>query len=174
MRIRKFSMNSVSSPPPPPPPPPPPLSSSPSSSSCSLITTHSFASSTDSTSSVPSNCTSFPSIASTRCEGLDLLVKAIHHVASGSVVGVPYIQKRVIRRRRRALRFTKLNITQIFLEKKEPEVGKKEVQVQAKSKQKRQRRAMALPSKYHDSVLQPWKQVSRRQRSIKIPDEMGS
>ncbi|KAL3632753.1 hypothetical protein CASFOL_025737 [Castilleja foliolosa] len=37
-----------------------------------------------------------------RCHGLDLLVKAIHQVTAGSVVGVPYIQRRVtIRRRRR-------------------------------------------------------------------------
>ncbi|XP_047939731.1 uncharacterized protein LOC125187225 isoform X2 [Salvia hispanica] len=67
-----------------------------SSSSSSITAAHSFASSQDSSNS----CQSHPVLP--RCRGLDLLVKAIHQVDAGSVVGVPYIQRRVsIRRRRR-------------------------------------------------------------------------
>uniref|UniRef100_A0A5B7BWE3 Uncharacterized protein n=1 Tax=Davidia involucrata TaxID=16924 RepID=A0A5B7BWE3_DAVIN len=156
MRIRKFSMNSVSA-------------VSATTSFHSSITTHSIASSTDSSSSAPSDSSPSP----TRCEGLDLLVKAIHHVSAGSVVGVPYIQRRVIRRRRRALRFNKLVITELFKQEDEEEEDERENEgePESNSMSKRQRRVMALPTKYHDSVLQPWKPCTRRRRSIKIRDE---
>ncbi|KAA8544891.1 hypothetical protein F0562_019714 [Nyssa sinensis] len=131
MRIRKFSMNSVSA----------------------VATTHSIASSIDSSSSARSHSSTSP----TRCEGLDLLVKAIHHVSAGSVVGVPYIQRKVIRRRRRALRFNKLVITELFKREEEEEDRENEGLPESNSMSKRQRRVMALPSKYQDSVLQPWK-----------------
>ncbi|KAK9691732.1 hypothetical protein RND81_09G215400 [Saponaria officinalis] len=74
-----------------------------SSSSSSLSPVSSPSSSSSSTSSSSSFSPS------RRCEGLDLLVKAVYHVA-GSVVGVPYIQRRVIRRRKPALRFDNLVI----------------------------------------------------------------
>uniref|UniRef100_A0A7C8YYD6 Uncharacterized protein n=1 Tax=Opuntia streptacantha TaxID=393608 RepID=A0A7C8YYD6_OPUST len=111
MRIRRSAASSVF--------PSPALSSSPSScsssSSCfssssthtrSTISAHSLSSSSNSTSS----SSSFSLIHRPRCQGLDLLVKAVYHVA-GSVVGVPYIQKRVIRRRKRAVRFSNLVIS---------------------------------------------------------------
>ncbi|KAA8537039.1 hypothetical protein F0562_029517 [Nyssa sinensis] len=132
--------------------------------------THSIASPKDSSSSVPSDSSCF----STRCEGLDLLVKAIHHVSARSVVGVPYIQRRVIRRRRRARRFNKLIITELFNqeeEEEEEEEREKEGQPELNSLSKRHRRVMALPSKYQDSVLKPWKPATRGLRSIKIRDE---
>ncbi|KAL6995953.1 hypothetical protein U1Q18_006091 [Sarracenia purpurea var. burkii] len=47
---------------------------------------------------------------------VDLLIKAIHHVPAGSAVGIPYIQRRVIGGRRRAQRFNRLIITQLFNE----------------------------------------------------------
>ncbi|XP_073038949.1 uncharacterized protein [Primulina eburnea] len=75
-------------------------SSSSSSSSSSVTATHSLASSQDSSNSSPFSLIT----ASSRCPGLDLLVKAIHQITAGSVVGVPYIQRRVtIRRRRRRM-----------------------------------------------------------------------
>ncbi|KAK2965070.1 hypothetical protein RJ639_029525 [Escallonia herrerae] len=153
-------MNSVFSPPSP--------AASSSSSSHSSITTHSFASSTDSSLSVAPSSSHYlsPSSSPTRCQGLNLLVKAIHHVTAGSVVGVPYIQRRVIRRRRAAMRFNNLIITEVFREQRGG--GGKE------TKTKREKRAMALPSKYQDSVLQPWKTRSRRHRSMKIGEETGS
>ncbi|KAK9137696.1 hypothetical protein Sjap_008290 [Stephania japonica] len=51
-------------------------------------------------------CSSFSIRRDTRCDGLDLLVKAVLHL-SGSVLCVPFTQKRVIRRRKRAFRFPK-------------------------------------------------------------------
>ncbi|KAL1558860.1 hypothetical protein AAHA92_09273 [Salvia divinorum] len=72
-----------------------------SSSSSSITAAHSFASSQGSSSSCQFHPP--PTAALPRCRGLDLLVKAIHQVDAGSVVGVPYIQRRVsIRRRRRS------------------------------------------------------------------------
>ncbi|KAI5676761.1 hypothetical protein M9H77_07711 [Catharanthus roseus] len=173
MRIRKSSFYSVPS----SPCASPSCSSSfpPSSiSSSSSITANSLslASSTDSSSSF-SPCSSN---LATRCQGLDLLVKAIHLVTAGSVVGVPYIQRRIVRRRRRALKFNSLILSQFLVNDKEQEQGqkKKKVNSKARSKSKRQKRAMALPSKYQDSVLQPLKPKTRRQRSTQIDAEMGS
>ncbi|GFP79150.1 hypothetical protein PHJA_000058500 [Phtheirospermum japonicum] len=82
---------------------PSPSSSSSSSSYQSPITApHSLASSKKSSNSCPSLSLMTMIGSSPRCQGLDLLVKAIHQVTAGSVVGVPYIQRRVtIRRRRR-------------------------------------------------------------------------
>ncbi|XAR63587.1 hypothetical protein NMG60_11023576 [Bertholletia excelsa] len=140
MRIRNsYPMNSVSA---------ASTSSSSSSSLHSWITIYSIASSTDSSSSSSPWKSSSP--CSTRCEGLDLLVKAIHHVCAGSVVGVPYIQRRVIRRRRRAQRFSKLVVTNNNQILKENEGREK-----PNSTVKRQRRVMALPSKYQDCYVQP-------------------
>ena len=148
-------------------------SSSPHNSSTS---THSFSSSES-----PNSISSTPSFSSSdsfiRCEGLDLLLKAVHHLA-GSVVGVPLVQRRVVRRRRRrasALVFNKLIIAQVFKKEDEDEhedegedqvetKGKRrtnEVKAKENSRPKRQRRLMALPSKYQDSVFQPWKWQAR-------------
>ncbi|KAL3632222.1 hypothetical protein CASFOL_025206 [Castilleja foliolosa] len=85
-----------------------PSSSSSSSYHSSITAPHSLASSEK-----PSNYCPSPSLmammgSSHRCHGLDLLVKAIHQVTEGSVVGVPYIQRRITirrRRRRRCLEF---------------------------------------------------------------------
>ncbi|KAK4427673.1 hypothetical protein Salat_1536300 [Sesamum alatum] len=138
-------------------------SSSPSSSSSSITAAHSsLASSQDSSNSHP-----FSLLATTahRCHGLDLLVKAIHQVTAGSVIGVPYIQRRVQirrRRRRRALEFDSCIFAELFEQKKGQQNEKKLNGIKKKQKGKnstakgRQRRVMGLPSKLQDSVLQPW------------------
>ncbi|EPS67910.1 hypothetical protein M569_06867, partial [Genlisea aurea] len=54
----------------------------------------SAASSSDS-SSVTVSFASSEENSSRRCRGLDLLVRAIYQVTTGSVIGVPYIQRRV-------------------------------------------------------------------------------
>ncbi|KAF7137302.1 hypothetical protein RHSIM_Rhsim07G0074400 [Rhododendron simsii] len=159
MRIQNLPLTSTSATP--PPHSPPSSSSSPSSPPSSTITA------TSSTDSSQSSHT--PSSSSTRCEGLDLLVKAIHHVATGgSIVGVPYIQRRsVIRRRRRSnyLRFTQLFVTDgVGIE----EIKKGKGSGSEPKLKKQRRRVMALPSKYHDSVLEPWRLRSRS--VIKIND----
>lgn len=107
------------------------------------------------------------------------MLKAVHHLA-GSVVGVPFVQRRVVRRRRRrasALVFNELIITQVFKKENEDEdededeeedqvetrgkIRTNKVKAKENSNPKRQRRLMALPSKYQDSVLQPWKRQAR-------------
>ncbi|KAL6989466.1 hypothetical protein U1Q18_015215 [Sarracenia purpurea var. burkii] len=145
MRIRKFLASSVSA---------ASTSSASLSSLRSSITNNSFnsiTSSKDSSSSTQPNSLS----SSTRCEGLDLLIKAIHHVSAGSAVGVPYIQRRVIRRRRRAQRFNRLIITQLFNEDDDVETEERETKGRSEpnSIRKHKRRVMALPFKYHDSIL---------------------
>ncbi|OIT07496.1 hypothetical protein A4A49_15412 [Nicotiana attenuata] len=161
MRIRKPTPNSSSS------PSSSSLSSSSSSSSYSFssLTNNSLASSTDSSSSAPSTST----CTTTRCQGLDLLVKAIHLVTAGSVVGVPYIQKRVItRRRRRIFSFDSLFIAEIKC--KGSELPKR---------QQRKQRLKSVPTKYQDSVLiqssKPKPKSKRLQRSAnKICEQLGS
>ncbi|GAB4855386.1 hypothetical protein Ancab_024009 [Ancistrocladus abbreviatus] len=167
MRIRRSNAQSVSA------------CSSPSFTFCSTnstISSHSLASSSNSTSSYFLNSShAFPS----RCEGLDLLVKAVYYVA-GSAVGVPYIQRRVIRRRKRALCFSNLIVTVKDGEQADPPQEQEEEEgeklkreneiddyVNLEQQKKRQRRrAMALPSKYQDSVvLHPWKPRYRGRRS---------
>ncbi|KAH7863419.1 hypothetical protein Vadar_017246 [Vaccinium darrowii] len=142
-----------------------PNASPPSVSTSSFSSYHSSppsstttaASSTDSSTSshAPSSASS-----STRCVGLDLLVKAIHHVATGgSIVGVPYIQRRsVIRRRRRSnyLGFNQLFVTGNMGSEERAKGSGSEPKLK-----KQRRRVMALPSKYQDSVLQPWRLRSR-------------
>ncbi|KAL2942600.1 Keratin type I cytoskeletal 40 [Bienertia sinuspersici] len=183
MRIRRSAASSVSpshthqSP-----------SSCSSSSSCfssshSTISTHSLSSSSNSTSS-----SSSPSLSSSRrCEGLDLLVKAVYFVG-GSIVGVPYIQKRVIRRRKPALRFGnlvinsvhKLQVDDIDVDVDDDEVldccnnlieQKQKMMIKKKkttTNNKQKKRSKAIPVKYQDSVLQSWKLSDRRRRrSIK-------
>lgn len=132
-----------------------PSSSNPSSSSSSTsqsqshssITTHSLiASSIDSS--------PFQSPSPSRCFGLNLLVKAIHQVTAGSVVGVPYIQRRIVIRRRRPLQFNNLILTTTELLSKSGSTSMPKSK--SKSKAKRQRRVnMTMPSKYRDSILQP-------------------
>ncbi|KAK9064004.1 hypothetical protein SSX86_017876 [Deinandra increscens subsp. villosa] len=156
-----------------------PSSSSSSSSSQfhSLITTHSLL-----TSSIDSSSSSFQSSSSpTRCFGLNLLVKAIHHVTAGSVVGVPYIQKRIVTRRRRPLQFNNLILATTELLSQSESRSKPNLKLKPKSKSKskpkankRQRRVhMAMPSKYRDSVLQPLvpKRRSERSPAVKITGE---
>ncbi|KAL3537804.1 hypothetical protein ACH5RR_001170 [Cinchona calisaya] len=159
----------------------PPYSSSPSlapSNSSSSITTNSLASSTDSSSTTPSNFYPFSSTlnASKRCQGLDLLVKAIHLVTAGSVVGVPYIQRRVVRRRRASLKFNGLILSRFDLinEQSEQEQMKKQIQSKTRSVSKRQSRAMAFPSESENSVVQSWSPKIRRRRSSKIGNRMCS
>ncbi|CAA3028078.1 Hypothetical predicted protein [Olea europaea subsp. europaea] len=166
MRIRgKSSASSVSFSSPCSSPAP---SSSPPSSSSSSITINSSVSSQDSSNSCPFSSTLIPT---SRCHGLDLLVKAIHQVTAGSVVGYPYIQRRVmIRRRRRELKLDGFTICELLKEEREQN-EKKKMSKKGKSVMKRNKGMMGLPSKYHDSLLQPWKPKSRRNRSA-IGDEI--
>ncbi|KAK1297045.1 hypothetical protein QJS10_CPB15g01954 [Acorus calamus] len=77
----------------------------------------------------------------TRCEGLDLLAMAVLHVAhqtsldGGEVKVVEEVENERTHKREEA-----------------PEAIR------------RQRRLMSMPSKYRDSVLQPWKPRTRRRR----------
>ncbi|KAD7479834.1 hypothetical protein E3N88_02970 [Mikania micrantha] len=145
-------------------------SSSPISPSHSSVTLHSIlASSTDSSSSLQSSSFQPSSSSPSRCFGLNLLVKAIHQVTAGSVVGVPYIQRRILTRRRRPIHFNNLIIstTDLLLRSASESNSKPK----SKQKTKRQRRvSMTMPSKYRDSVLQPLtpKRRSERSSSIKI------
>ncbi|CAA2983261.1 Hypothetical predicted protein [Olea europaea subsp. europaea] len=117
----------------------PAASSSPPSYSSSSITMNSSVSSQDSSSSCPFSSTS---IVTRRCHGLDLLVKAIHQVTAGSVVGYPYIQRRVtIRRRRRELKFDGFTIAELLKEERESN-EKKKVNKKGKSVTKRHKREM--------------------------------
>ncbi|CAI9770421.1 unnamed protein product [Fraxinus pennsylvanica] len=122
------------------------LCSSPAASSSppysgSSITINSSVSSQDSSSSCPFPSTS---MATRRCHGLDLLVKAIHQVTAGSVVGYPYIQRRVmIRRRRRELKFDGFTIAE-FLKEEREQNEKKKLNKKGKSVTKRHKR-MTVP-----------------------------
>ncbi|MFS7952177.1 hypothetical protein Hanom_Chr07g00603941 [Helianthus anomalus] len=139
-------------------------SSSPNSPSYSSITLHSpLASSTDSSSSYPSSSSSSLS----RCFGLNLLVKAIHQVTAGSVVGVLYIQRRILTRRRRPTHFNNL----IIATQSKPKSKSKS---KSKVESRRHRRVnVTMPSKFRDSVLQPLtpKRRSERSAAIKIIGE---
>lgn len=135
-------------------------SASSSSSDPPSILPHSFDSS-ENPSSPSSSCHN----STARCEGLDLLVMAVHYLA-GSIVGVPFAQKRVVRRRKRAVKFNNLIISGVFCGKEdEKRECKEDPNFGFDSKPTREKRVMALPSKYRDSVLQPWKRRNRN-RSI--------
>ncbi|KAK1416526.1 hypothetical protein QVD17_32317 [Tagetes erecta] len=148
-------------------------SSSPSSSTStsqlhSMITTHSLIS--PSSSSIDSS-SSYQSSSPTRCIGLNLLVKAIHQITAGSIIGVPYIQKRIIIRRRKPLHFNNLILTTSQLLSKSKSIQKPKSKSKSKSKLKskanRQRRVnMTMPLKYRDSVLQPLTPNRRSERLI--------
>ncbi|XXG43569.1 hypothetical protein AAC387_Pa01g3568 [Persea americana] len=99
----------------------------------------------------------------THCEGLDLLVKAAHHVAGNVLFDVSLIQRTAVSGGKKAV------LSEI--EKEEPK-EKKDVEIEVVSKPERQKRQLSLPSKYHDSVLQPWKRQTRRRKTIEI--ERGS
>lgn len=86
-----------------------PLSSISYSSSIAAAATHLSSSSTDSSSSYYPTSSNL----ATKCQGLNLLVKAIHLVTAGSVVGVPYIQRRIVRRRRRISEIDRLFMSQL-------------------------------------------------------------
>ncbi|KAI3448711.1 hypothetical protein Pfo_005376, partial [Paulownia fortunei] len=133
----------------------PSSSSSSSSYSSSITAAHSLASSQDSSNSCPF---SLLAMASHRCHGLDLLVKAIHQVTAGSVVGVPYIQRRVTirrRRRRRVLEFDAFKFDELPKRKKE-RIAKKVNDIDNNKKKKKGQNLMGLASRIQDSVLQPW------------------
>ncbi|KAI3448712.1 hypothetical protein Pfo_005377, partial [Paulownia fortunei] len=148
----------------------PSSSSSSSSYSSSITAAHSLASSQDSSNSCPF---SLFETASPRCHGLDLLVKAIHQVTAGSVVGVPYIQRRVtIRRRRRsrALEFDAFVFDELFKRKRERIAKKVNNNCNNKNNSKKTKQGknlVGLPSSIQDSVLKPWRRRSDH------ADEMG-
>ena len=158
-KMQKSSLNYASS-----ANPPSSSSSSSTSPSNSSITTHSLL-----TSSIDSS-SPFQSSSPSRCFGLNMLVKAIHQVTAGSVVGVPYFQRRILTRRRRPLQFDNLILTTTQL------LSKSGSRSNSKSKSiaKRQRRVnVTMPSKYRDSVLQPLTPKLRpvRSSSVKITAE---
>ncbi|KAH6755112.1 hypothetical protein C2S53_017896 [Perilla frutescens var. hirtella] len=129
------------------------VSSSPSSSLSSSITAaDSLSSSQDSSTS----CRISPSpTASPRCRGLDLLVKAIHQVNGGSIVGVPYIQRRVtIRRRRRScmIEFDAFVLDELR-QSKRGGIAKKA---------KKGKNPVGVSSRVKDSVMQPSRRRSNR------------
>ncbi|KAF5183732.1 hypothetical protein FRX31_026680 [Thalictrum thalictroides] len=146
-------------------------------SSSSITSTSSFSS--DSTSLTPSTTHSFSSSTSnasfstdyiTRCEGLDLLIKAVLHVA-GSVLVVPFTQRRVIRRRKRACKFTKIEFIKKPQEDEQNEEEEDE-EIDVILNDNKRKREMSFP-KYHDSVIQPWKRCTRRRTSLKINRTSG-
>ncbi|XXG43568.1 hypothetical protein AAC387_Pa01g3567 [Persea americana] len=105
----------------------------------------------------------------THCEGLDLLVKAAQHVAGNVLFDVPLIQRKVVSGGKNDFKLNKADGSEIENEESEE---KKNVEIEVVSKPGRQKRQLSLPSKYHDSVLQPWKRQTRPKRSIAI--ERGS
>lgn len=132
-----------------------PSSSISSYSSSSIITAaNSSASSQDSSNSCP-----HPS--SHRWHGLDLLVKAIHQVTAGSIIGVPYIQRRVTTRsRRRRLGFDSdaFVFDGLPQRRSSKRIGsndkrKKSTTTTTKRKMKKE---MGLPIAAQDSVLHSW------------------
>ncbi|KAK9735272.1 hypothetical protein RND81_04G195100 [Saponaria officinalis] len=110
-----------------------------------------------------------------RCIGLDLLVKAVYHVA-GSVVGVPYIQRRVIRRRKPVIRFNHLLLTPTDDDHPQIEEQHDDHEIDCNCDvdngeliivgeiMKQRRRSKVVPLKYQDSVLQSLKPKDRRKR----------
>ncbi|KAL8555106.1 hypothetical protein ACS0TY_003057 [Phlomoides rotata] len=141
-----------------------PLSSSSSTSSSSSITA---ANSSDSSQNSSNSCSfSLISTASPRCHGLDLLVKAIHQVSDGSVVGVPYIQRRVtIRRRRRShgLEFASFLFDELS-ERRSERIAKKihkngnkdKVKEKKKQTMKKGKNVIGLPIPIRDSIWHSW------------------
>ncbi|KAF9619120.1 hypothetical protein IFM89_005134 [Coptis chinensis] len=103
-----------------------------------------------------------------RCEGLDLLVKAAIHVTGEFFLCIPFVQRRVIRRRKRALRFD--NFSRNETSKNVEEEGKKMKKKKEGGEMKlilspmKRKRVKGLPSKYNDSVLQSWKRRTNRRK----------
>ncbi|KAJ4955575.1 hypothetical protein NE237_012358 [Protea cynaroides] len=97
----------------------------------------------------------------TRREGLDILAEAVHFIAGSALpMGVPVTRRRIIIRRK--------NISEI---EKQAEEMNQEKEIRVITKPKKRKRVMALPSKYQDSVLQPWKRQNRRRRSMGMEDD---
>ncbi|KAL5712307.1 hypothetical protein ACHQM5_014495 [Ranunculus cassubicifolius] len=95
----------------------------------------------------------------TRCEGLDLLVKAAIHVAGESFLSS--------RKRKKSLKFTEMysiESRKINGVKEEKKKGEKERTIELISSPKKRKRVMGLPSKFNDSVILPWKIKTRRAR----------
>ncbi|KAL7126316.1 hypothetical protein ABFS83_14G178100 [Erythranthe nasuta] len=149
--------------------PSPSSSSSSSSNSSSITAAHSLASSQDSSSHSSPFSILATAAATHRCHGLDLLVKAIHQVTAGSVVGVPYIQRRVtIRRRRRTrgLEFDPFVFDEIPQRKRAvPKVSNKFTNNNKNTK--KGKNLVGVPSRIQDPVWQPWMRRSGH------GDEMG-
>ncbi|XXG43567.1 hypothetical protein AAC387_Pa01g3566 [Persea americana] len=102
----------------------------------------------------------------THCEGLDLLVKAAQHVSGDVLFDVPLIQQRkVVSGGKNDFKLNEAVVSEIDKEEAEE---KKNVEIEVVSKPGRQKRQLSLPSKYNDSVLQPWKRQTRPKRPIEI------
>ncbi|KAL1531527.1 hypothetical protein AAHA92_31656 [Salvia divinorum] len=124
---------------------PSPSSSATSSDSSSITAAASSASFQDSSNSSP-----HPS--PHRWHGLDLLVKAIHQVTAGSVIGVPYIQRRVTirRRRRRGLDSAP------FVFEELPERKSSKRVCNSKEKKNKMMKKKGFTVEVKDSVLHSW------------------
>lgn len=140
---------------------------------------------TSSSSEYSSN--SSPSSESTeRCEGLDLLANAVRHVVGNVLDGsaaalmmesefwVPFMQRRVVRRRKKAFWLRKtgeiegegMEIEKKSLIRENSMIGVESERVASSGLRAKGRR---LPSCYDDSMLPPWKS-SKRARSARRPD----
>ncbi|KAF5181174.1 hypothetical protein FRX31_029239 [Thalictrum thalictroides] len=140
-------------------------------SSYSSISTHAFVSSNNNLSTSQSNSLSLIDN-KTRCEGLDLLVKAAIHVTGEFFSCIPFVQRKVIRRRKRSSRFNSYSGDE-FIKKEVEKKTKKERAIELISSPKKRKRVMGLPSKYSDSVLQSWKRKTRLRKSVEIDGSSG-
>ncbi|KAJ8485730.1 hypothetical protein OPV22_018215 [Ensete ventricosum] len=90
---------------------------------------------------------------SSRCEGLDLLVLAVIEVFGDTALQMEDIDGDGVGQEERKQ-------DGIEMRKEDPNII-----VEADLKRKRRRRPLATPSRFQDSVLQPWKRSTRRRLS---------
>ncbi|WOK92486.1 hypothetical protein Cni_G01177 [Canna indica] len=88
---------------------------------------------------------------SSRCEGLDLLVLAVIEVFGDRALEVERIGSNGVGEEERKQE-------RVEMTKEEPVGG-----VEAGPKRKTRKRQLAMPSRFQDSVMQPWKRRTRRQ-----------
>ncbi|KAK9146487.1 hypothetical protein Sjap_006390 [Stephania japonica] len=130
------------------------------SSDPSICNSSAFKCSTDSRSLVIFQTNSSTSIDfNSRCEGLDLLVEAAIYISGELFLESPNMDHD---------RIGSKESKDEDQEQEEEEVVEKGRVIDVISKPKRRQRVMALPSKYNDSILQPWKRRTRARRSVLV------
>ena len=87
---------------------------------------------------------------STRCEGLDLLVLAVIEVFGDGALETEHIGSSGVEEEQG---------TREMVEKRKEEL---DGDAEAGPKRKRRKRQLAMPSRFQDSVMQPWKRRTRR------------